>query len=761
MTDPVTLSIPLDRLELSPANVRKTAASKTAFTELKASIASHGLLENLVVRACDPNADGSERYAVIAGGRRLTALIDLARESVLAHDFPVPCRVIGNGTADNELSLAENMVRVAMHPADQVQAFGALADDGATVAGIAARFGVAERTVEQRLRLGNAAPELLDAYRADGIDLDTLKAFAVTADRERQMVVWEQVNGQGYRPSGWQIKRMLTEDRVPATSITAHFVGVETYEAAGGRVDRDLFADEDERGVWLEDPDLLDKLATESLQAAADELATRWKWAEARLEVDWSDLARFGRINPQPAQPTGEEKAESVRLRTRNDEHAEMDDDAWTQELVAEADTIETRLEEIEAAVEARATFRREDFAIAGCIATVGRDGKLQVVQGLVKPEDMPAQEPGNGNAAGQDDDGGDENGIPGIQAPAISAPAMPPPRPDAEAEARKEAGVNIGLGDDLRAIRTTLVKAHLAEDFGAAFDLMLFQMGRAVFAGGYHDHALDIAVRETPDRPPLRANDDTFAAMSPGEAMLADRSSLPFDWLTMEDDGEAFSALRALSDAGKQSLFAACAARTVKGQLAFEHGARPELEATVAHLGINFAAHVRPSAEMFWSRLRKDRMLAVARDKSPRHCFRRCDTIAVTADLAFAGEAWSSVHDALPLVTADSDIAPEELAQLLRAGFFSPSDDVDADSWETQLTRFEEEALHMSLKLLCSVEEARQRTIADAVWREIFWLMPHDRTVTIVVRGGKVSVDIGPICTEAATDAGNVEAAR
>ena len=146
---------------------------------------------------------------------------------------------------------------------------------------------------------------------------------------------------------------------------------------------------------------------------------------------------------------------------------------------------------------------------------------------------------------------------------------------------------------------------------------------------------------------------------------------------------------------------------------------------------------------------------------KSPRHCFRKCDTIAVPADLAFAGEAWSSVHDALPLVTADSDIAPEELARLLRAAYFSPSDDAEADSWETQLTRFEEDALHMSLKLMCSVEEARQRTIADAVWREIFWLMPRDRTVTIVVRGGKVSVDIGPVCTEAATDAGNVEAVQ
>ena len=76
-----------------------------------------------------------------------------------------------------------------MHPADQVVAFTKLADAGQSVSAIAARFGASERIVEQRLRLGNAAPELLDAYRADEIDLEVLKAFAVTTDRERQMAV--------------------------------------------------------------------------------------------------------------------------------------------------------------------------------------------------------------------------------------------------------------------------------------------------------------------------------------------------------------------------------------------------------------------------------------------------------------------------------------------------------------------------------------------------------------------------------------------
>ena len=618
MHDPVIRSIPLHRLERSPANVRKTEAGKSAFAELKASIAAHGLLENLVARSIGPAEDGSERFAVIAGARRLAALNELASKGTIASDFPVPCRVIENGLSDTELSLAENVLQAVMHPADQVQAFGALALAGATVADIAARFGVSERIVEQRLRLGHAAPELLDAYRENAIDLETLKAFAVTTDTARQMAVWEQVRDQGYRPTGWQIRRMLTDDRIPAGAALARYVGIDTYEAAGGPVLRDLFADEHENGVWLEDPALLMQLATDRLKVAADELATRWKWAEARLDVEWSDLARFGRVHPTPAEQTCEEKAEIEQLHTRQGEFAELDDDEWTEALAEEAEGIDTRLAEIDEAIKARAVFKPEDISIAGCIVTVGNDGTLQVVHGLVKPEDMPA-DPGTATSGAASQDGvGQDDGRQvgsGIQSPSISGPAMPPARPDPEAEARKEAGVGIGLADDLRAIRTTLVKAHLADDFGAAFDLMLFQMARAVFTPGYHDHALDIAVRETPDRPPLRANDDTFHESSPGEAMLEDHSSLRFDWLEIEDGAESFAALRALAPKDKKRLFAACVARTLKGQLAFEANARPETESTVARLDIEFAEHVRPGAEMFWSRVRKDRMLKVARE--------------------------------------------------------------------------------------------------------------------------------------------------
>ena len=349
--EPLIREIPLSRLALAPENVRKTPPDPQADTALKASIAALGLLENLVVRPDPgsgepapahepggqaPDSDGGERFAVVAGGRRLKAMQALVEDKVFDADRPVPCQVRTGDAEPGEVSLAENVVRIAMHPADQVTAFARLVEAGQSVSAIAARFGASERIVEQRLRLGNAAPELLDAYRNDEIDLEVLKAFAVTTDRERQMAAWEQVAVQGYRPSAWQVKRLLTEERVPGATAIARFVGVEAYEAAGGTVLRDLFADEREHGVWFEDPVLLEKLAMAKLQAAADELATRWKWAVPMIEAAWDDTARYGRIEPQPGTPTDEERAEIGKLQTRHDELVNLDDENWTDELVAE-----------------------------------------------------------------------------------------------------------------------------------------------------------------------------------------------------------------------------------------------------------------------------------------------------------------------------------------------------------------------------------------------------------------------------------------
>ena len=101
---------------------------------------------------------------------------------------------------------------------------------------------------------------------------------------------------------------------MPATAAIAQFVGAAAYEAAGGALTRDLFAEEDERGIWFDDPALLRKLSLERLETAAEELRTKWSWAEARVEVEWSDTARFARIRPKPGEPTAGETKEVEQL---------------------------------------------------------------------------------------------------------------------------------------------------------------------------------------------------------------------------------------------------------------------------------------------------------------------------------------------------------------------------------------------------------------------------------------------------------------
>jgi ParB family chromosome partitioning protein len=65
-------TIALDKLVLSPTNVRKTPPSAAEEAELKASIRARGLKQNLVVHPASLDVD--DVHAVVAGGRRLKAL---------------------------------------------------------------------------------------------------------------------------------------------------------------------------------------------------------------------------------------------------------------------------------------------------------------------------------------------------------------------------------------------------------------------------------------------------------------------------------------------------------------------------------------------------------------------------------------------------------------------------------------------------------------------------------------------------------------
>lgn len=299
-------TIPLSKLVRSARNVRKTGG--TSIADLSASIAAHGLLQNLIVLPA-----AGDRYEVVAGARRLAALEALAKAGRIPADFDVPCQIADPST-DGEVSLAENVVRQAMHPADQFDAFQHLVDAGLKPTDIAARFGVSEHTVAQRLKLARVAPDIVAAYRDDKVGLDSLEAFAITDDHEAQLRHWKRCSKNHWEMEPAAVRRALTKGEVETDDNRFRLVGAETYEAAGGRLRRDLF--DEAGGGYVLDVQLLDNMAQNALAAHADKIKEDegWAWAEARLSFNHEDerksgLGRFGNEYDRPTKFTAAQKA--------------------------------------------------------------------------------------------------------------------------------------------------------------------------------------------------------------------------------------------------------------------------------------------------------------------------------------------------------------------------------------------------------------------------------------------------------------------
>ena len=117
------LFIPLNKLKKSPRNARKMPHPKADIEALAASIAANGILQNPVVEPEHDEAGGFTGYylVTIGEGRRQAQLLRAKRKEITKVE-PVRCLVESEANA-LEISLAENAIRSAMHPADQFEAF--------------------------------------------------------------------------------------------------------------------------------------------------------------------------------------------------------------------------------------------------------------------------------------------------------------------------------------------------------------------------------------------------------------------------------------------------------------------------------------------------------------------------------------------------------------------------------------------------------------------------------------------------------------
>ena len=376
--------IPFNKLMLSQSNVRRVKAG-VSIEELAEDIARRGLLQGLSVRVV-LDADGVETgmFEIPAGGRRFRALELLVRQKRLAKTAPVPC-VVREGGLPEEDSLAENVQRAPLHPLDQFRAFLTLREKGQSEEEIAAAFFVSVGVVKQRLKLASVSPRLLDIYAEDGLSLDQLMAFTVSGDHERQEQVFERLY-QSYDKQPYVIRRMLTEGAVRATDKRSRFVGIETYEAAGGTLLRDLF--QGDEGGWLHDVALVDRLVAEKLKADSDAIAAEgWKWIEVAPDFPYGHTFGLRQLRGEPMALTPEEVAARDALQAEYDRLSEEYDGA--EELPNEVDS---RLGEIEVALEAfndrPLAFDPSDIVRAGAFVSITQGGALRVERGYVRPED-------------------------------------------------------------------------------------------------------------------------------------------------------------------------------------------------------------------------------------------------------------------------------------------------------------------------------------------------------------------------------------
>ena len=120
--------------------------------------------------------------------------------------------------------------------------------------------------MQRRLKLASVSPKLLALYREDGINLDQLMALALTDVHAAQERAWFESKSWDRAPAA--LRRVLTAGEVEAAgNALVRFVGVESYEGAGGVVRRDLF--DDQQSGYLGDADLLRRLAAEELETLA------------------------------------------------------------------------------------------------------------------------------------------------------------------------------------------------------------------------------------------------------------------------------------------------------------------------------------------------------------------------------------------------------------------------------------------------------------------------------------------------------------
>jgi ParB family transcriptional regulator, chromosome partitioning protein len=233
--------IALDRLSVSKANMR-AGKKPPDISDILPSIIKRGVISPLFVR---PNCQLGH-FEIVAGKRRYYASLQAARQG--KEDICLPCITLAEGDDAEalEISMIENMLRQAPDQVTQWESYTRLVKEGRSVDDIAATFVLTETQVKRILALGNLLPRIREAYRAEEIDVATVRHLTLAS--KAQQKAWLALFGDkdGYAPRGQQLKAWLFGGA--SISVNVALFDLVDFD---GLVIRDLF----EGGGYFSDAD--------------------------------------------------------------------------------------------------------------------------------------------------------------------------------------------------------------------------------------------------------------------------------------------------------------------------------------------------------------------------------------------------------------------------------------------------------------------------------------------------------------------------
>lgn len=621
------IQIPLAKLHLSPANVRKND-SQLFIDELAANIGENGLLQNLVVA---PMAKPKGHYCVTAGGRRLRAMNRLVELDQWPKDASVDCRSLQGDTAQqSEVSFAENFLQLKMTVTDEIRAFKHFINEGSDVDAIARRLGLTRRHIEARLRLADLAEPIFAALDEGTITLDIAKAYASTASHERQLMVWEQMANHWQGNNADTISRMIAHASLPSTSSIARYCGEDAYREAGGRIESDLFQAET-GDKWL-DSEIALRIAGEKLQAFAVEVATETGYGWVRPLVGTRvDHAAVEALHPVHVEPAPLSEDEQARIASIADEMAEieakfeegLDDDG-------DADALEDRYAKLEAElarIQDKPGIVSDDLKPSvGCFVILDAEG-MPVIDATLYSETAPRKQRSTAAMNGSTDGSGAGDGT-----------------GDGENVEVAIKPLSQRLIGELSVQRRDILAANLAVNPAVALDLLIFAIADRTPTYGRDERGTTIRAPEP------SCYLDAYPASPAFEQLAEVRDGLDSSWTEHETTVARFSAFAGIDDDAKAGWLAYVVAKSLEPSIG---GARtgpqgPSGNDLHDHLAglmqIDAAQHWRPTAANYFDRVGKQQLLRHITDiggttMAASYMASKKGDLSQTCEKLFAGE--------------------------------------------------------------------------------------------------------------------------